>query len=126
MANHKDLRFAFDMILKIYDHHKIHARFEETQRSWILTAYLTLTGFIFIGLSKYPKEQIQTLAQFFDFWIVALVMHFIVGFILMFSVSKLSGEFRRHFSKAEDIIEDVAEFLGDSHPVSSLLKKTMP
>jgi len=120
-------KLALDIILKAYDHHKVHARFQETQRSWIVTAYLTLTGFIFIGIfSRYPSEQTRGLSsEFFEFWIAALIMHFLVGIILMISVSKLSGEFRRHFSKAEEIVEDLSRFFADDSKIALLLKKTM-
>lgn len=97
-----DKEFVFDLILKAYEHHKIHARFQETQRSWMVTAYLTLTGFLFAGMfSGYFKESRYEINNF-EF--VILPLHFFIGLFFLVAVAKLSGEFRRHFYKAEGII----------------------
>ncbi len=99
-------KVACDLIGKAYEHHKNHARFEETQRAWMVAAYFTFTGLIYAGVffSKIPPE---SGGPFPRFWIVALVAHFIVGTLIMISVAKVSGEFRRHFDQGEYILSDI-------------------
>ncbi|MBN2271902.1 MAG: hypothetical protein JXN61_14895 [Sedimentisphaerales bacterium] len=104
-------KLACDLIGKAYDHHKAHARFEETQRAWMVTAYFTLTGLVYGGvILRGLQGDSQTLSSL---GVIALIVHLLVGICIMISVSKVSGEFRRHFSRGEGILKDVSELVED-------------
>ncbi len=97
-------KLVCDLVGKAFEHHKGHARFEETQRAWMVTAYFTITGLIYGGLIFRPEP----LPLSSGLGVIALIVHWLVGICIMISVSKVSGEFRRHFSRAEDILRDVS------------------
>ena len=103
-------KLACDLIAKAYEHHKTHARFEETQRAWMVTAYFTFTALMYVGLTgRYTDPQFSTL------WRAVVVVHFLISILFMISISKVSGEFRRHFTRAEKILQDVKTICaGDS------------
>lgn len=104
----EDRTLICDLIVKAYEHHKIHARFEETQRGWMVAAYFTFTGLVYAGVIwKVPLDVSGLPESFTSFWIVALFSHLVVGMLIMISVAKVSGEFSRHFSRAEKILSDV-------------------
>jgi len=102
-------KLACDLTTKAYEHHKTHARFEETQRAWMVTAYFTFTALVFVGLAARYTDP-----KFSNVWLAVVAVHFAVSILFMISVSKVSGEFRRHFTRAEKILNDVrAACVGD-------------
>lgn len=103
-------RLVCDLVGKAFEHHKRHARFEETQRAWMVTAYFTITGLIYGGLIFRPEP----LPPSSGLGVIALIVHWLVGICIMISVSKVSGEFRRHFSRAEDILRDVSGLIKEN------------
>lgn len=104
----EDRTLICDLIVKAYEHHKIHARFEETQRGWMVAAYFTFTGLVYSGIIwKVPLDVSGLPESFTSFWIIALLSHLVVGMLIMISVAKVSGEFRRHFDQGEYILSDI-------------------
>lgn len=95
-------KLACDLVTKAYEHHKNHARFEETQRGWMVTAYFTFTALIYVGLGARYADP-----KFASVLIGMTVVHFLVSLLFMVAVSKVSAEFRRHFTRAEKILNDV-------------------
>ncbi len=102
-------RIGADFIIKAYEHHKTHARFEESQRALMLAAYVTFTGFVYVGLfGKMLSSSDSANSSLPDgLWFIALLSHFVVGILVLLAVSKASGEFRRHFDRAEMILTDI-------------------
>ncbi len=114
-------QIASDLIGRAYDHHKNHARFEETQRSWFLGAYLTLTGLMISGI----------LATFFDhgkpvsgaetFVTLLLILNFMIGACVAFAIMKVTGEFKRHNDRAEAILQYLADHVVEDQKLSDLV-----
>jgi hypothetical protein len=112
-----DKSVIYDLLVSAYQHHKEHARFEETQRAWMVAAYFTFTGLTYAAIvSGYSKTQdvVPFLQQVPQFWVVALLGHLAVGVLVMLSVAKVSGEFRRHFDQGEFILDDIKELCDKS------------
>lgn len=106
---------ARELIVKAYDHHKAHARFEETQRSWFLAAYLTFTGLIISGiLGNFFKNGVF-ISSFRDAVILLLLTNLIIGICVAFGIMKVTGEFRRHNDRAEGLLLYLHENEGDKH-----------
>jgi len=96
---------ALELVAKSYDHHKSHARFEETQRSWFLAAYLTFTGLVISGiLSNFFKDGKYS-AGFENLILLLLLTNLAIGVCVAFAVMKVSAEFKRHNDRAEAILE---------------------
>jgi hypothetical protein len=110
-------KLACDLIVKAYEHHKTHARFQETQRGWMVAAYFTLTGGIFgaVALRYTDKDLADLLPRM-------LVVHGLITLLIMVSVSKVSGEFRRHFTRAEKILRDASSACAGSLGIADVLK----
>ena len=110
-------KLACDMVAKAYEHHKTHARFEETQRAWMVTAYFTFTALVFVGLAgRYADPQFGSL------WLGMVAVHLMVSVLFMVSVSKVSGEFRRHFTRAEKILKDLQEACAEDEELKAALR----
>jgi len=81
----EDRKLATDLIVKAYEQHKSHARFLETQRYWMVTAYFTFSGLVYVGL--FPKYtagvKTEILSQLDSFGLVVLIVHLIIGMLMM-------------------------------------------
>ncbi len=113
-------KLACDLITKAYEHHKTHARFEETQRAWMVTAYFTFTALVFVGLA-----QRYTDPKFGGVLCGMVGVHFLVSILFMISVSKVSGEFRRHFTRAEKILSDVKLVCKDDQELADAFRNVV-
>lgn len=106
---------AFDLVLKSYEHHKNHARFEETQRSWFIAAYLTFTGLILGGILGSFFKNGQFLSGNEQIISLLLAIDLVLGIFIAFAITKVSGEFKRHNDRAEQIIKYVASVCDDKN-----------
>jgi len=95
---------ALDIVLRSYENHKSHARFQETQRSWFLIAYFSVAGIIGAAiLNRMLQPEILDDATRVII-IVALAVLVLTGFLIGMAIVKVGVEFRRHFHQAESIM----------------------
>ncbi len=92
-----------------YEQHKIHARFQETQRSWLLVAYLSMSGFVYGSIltnyvveGEVPRHLIVASTSF-------LILHVGLGLLVGLAMAKVSREFRRHYRQGELIVERMVD-----------------
>ncbi|MBM3526465.1 MAG: hypothetical protein FJX62_00090 [Alphaproteobacteria bacterium] len=107
MPSHDD-KLPIELTLKAFEHHKDHARFEESQRSLFVAAYFTVSGILATGIiSAFVKD--GKFAAGSETIIGLLVLfHLLFTVLIAFAVSKMSGEFYRHFRHAEKVMDAVA------------------
>ncbi|HZL29462.1 MAG TPA: hypothetical protein VFC54_00165 [Pseudolabrys sp.] len=110
-----------ELIVKAFEHHKTHARFEESQRTLFVAAYFTATGVLADGIISAFTFQGKIIAEASKAVIVAILVHMALGIFIAIAVAKVSGEFRRHFKMAEKILLDVAA-LDQKSQLSSVLR----
>ncbi len=110
-----------DLIVKVFEHHKTHARFEESQRTLFVAAYFTVTGVLAAGVISAFTNQGAIISGASKPLAAAVLIHLALGIFIAFAVAKVSGEFRRHFQQAEKILNDVSD-LGELSQLSSILK----
>jgi len=108
---------ALDLGLRAYDQHKNHARFQEQQRSWIMIAYLALSGAMVTGVVNSSNMQGEFLEYKEKVIIIILLVHAVLSVLVGFAFSKLSREFRRFFIRADGIIDIIGGKLDESDDV---------
>lgn len=115
-------KLACGIVVKAYEHHKNHARFEETQRAWMVAAYFTFTGFLYIGvIFKEGSQECAGMLSLSRLATIGLLSHIVVGVLAMISSAKVSGEFTRHFSTAEKILAGLAALANHNSDLQNLL-----
>ena len=95
---------AVDLVLRSYENHKSHSRFQETQRSWFLIAYFSVAGVIGAAVLNRLLQSAELRDNERSIMIVALMSLVAAGFLVGMAIVKVGVEFRRHYHQAEGII----------------------
>ena len=95
---------ALEVVLRSYDNHKNHARFQETQRSWFFIAYFSISGIIGSAIFNRMLQPGQLDASTRAIMVVGLIVLALIGVMIGMAIIKVGVEFRRHFHQAEAII----------------------
>jgi len=115
---------ALDLVLRTYDNHKNHARFQEQQRSWFFITYMTFSGVLISGIINNFQKDGYVIGSATPILCLILSFHAVISVLMEFMVSKVSREFRRHFRQAENIIEALNNIISQDHEEIRALLRT--
>ena len=106
----QDKDLVNSLIVSAFEQHKTHARHQESQRSWILAAFFTMTGLIWAGWALIINSSTIVTNEKDIFLYLLFGFHLFIGFLMMIASSKVSGEFKRHFTRAERILHEIEDY----------------
>lgn len=111
---------SLELVLRAFDNHKEHARFQETQRSWFMVAYLGISGVVWAAvLQDLFQASVPEPARLGA--TIALSFLALVGLMTGLAMTKTGVEFRRHFHCAEAIIIKMKEAVATDPTIFGLL-----
>ena len=105
---------ALDLAVRSYEHFKNHARFAETQRSWLLIPYLGVAGAIGAAVLRQivePGDLDPEARRIATIGIAALI---VAGALIWAAIIKLAVVFDRHYGQAEDLVAAFRDRVEDS------------
>ncbi len=99
---------ATDLLVSSFNHHKSHARFQETQRSAFLGAYIALTGLVSAPLLAKALSTEGMTDTLISLAVMCLGFLIFLGILVGLAVTKVGVEFKRHFHQGEKILVTVS------------------
>lgn len=106
------------LIVSAYENHKAHARFQESQRSWVMAGFIAFSS----GLLTVVASQ-NYVAMGDQTRVLMLVVHMAFAAFTGIALVKFSRERGRHFRQAERIVAAAGRALtADQRPMAELLK----
>lgn len=115
---------SLDLVIHAFDNHKEHARFQETQRSWFMVAYLGISGVVWAAvLQKLFEASLPDAGRIAA--TIALAFLGLLGLLTGLAITKAGIEFRRHFHCAEAILAEMKVIVATDQAMAGLLSAAM-
>lgn len=115
-------RTALAVVLQSYENHKNHARFQETQRSWFLLAYLSVVGAIGAAILNRLLQPAALDGATRSLIVLGLVALIGIGLLVGMAIVKVGVAFRRHYNQAERIVSELQKSTPGDDVLQALLR----
>ena len=113
---------ALEVVARAFDNYKNHARFQETQRSWILAPYLGVAGLGGAAILNRVLDDAPLDADARAAIVAALAALILIGLLVALAIVKFSVAFHRHYSQADRIVTRLEPLAGNDQALGDLLR----
>jgi hypothetical protein len=115
-------RTALAVVLQSHENHKNHARFQETQRSWFLLAYLSVVGVIGAAILNRVLQPARLDDAGRAIIVLGLAALMFIGILVGMAIVKVGVAFRRHYHQAEGIVSVLLASTAGDETLQALLR----
>lgn len=113
---------ALEIVARAFDNYKNHARFQETQRSWILAPYLGVAGLAGAAMLNRVLDPAPLEPDGRAAIVAGLAALILTGLLVALAIVKFNVAFHRHYSRAEMLVEGIERLVADDPALAPLLR----